>query len=287
MMKKPIAAITLASMIPVTSAAAVLAATVIERAEPERARAGRGRGRDGVARPVREQARLAPAIVGIDDLLRRAADGLDHPPPLVMERPRLVVVGAARHGGLTDDAVLELAAPIGEVTRDPLPLPEVLVDDPVDQLVDALLDLLRRVGDDLALETFLHARAIQQIHHPPDPHGVVEVVVPAPLHLEQHVVHRGHPSFELTRHVRLEHAELALDVFEQHEVGLQRGQPLLRRRRVAIDQRRADAERVQQLQPHPRRRVERACGCSARAPRTRWRTTTAARRSWRGTPPWR
>ena len=114
--------------------------------------------------------------------------------------------------------------------RDPLPLPEVRVDQPVDQLVDALLDLLRRVGDDLALEAFLHARPVQQVHHAADPHRVVEEVVAAALHLEQHVVDRRHPPFELARHVLLEEPELALDVVQQR-----RRPPAARRCRSRVE----------------------------------------------------
>ena len=252
MTKKPSAATTLASRSPVTSAAAVLAAIVINVPRPERAGAGRGGGGDRVSRAVGELARFAPAIVRLDDRLRRAADGLDHAPPLVVERTRVVVVLV-----LADDAIAERAASIGQVLRDPLPLAEVGVDQPVDQVVHALLDLLRRVGDDLPLEALLHARPVQQIHHPADPHRVVEVAVAAPLHLEQHVVDRRHPSLELARHVLLEEPELALDVVEEREIPLQGHDALARRDRVAIDQRGADAERIQQLQLRARGVIER------------------------------
>ena len=107
-MKKPIAASTDARMMPVTSAAAVVAAIVDDRAEAERAGAdGRGR-RHGVARAVGELLRLAPAIVGVDDLLRLAADRVDQARAVVVEpRPAL----------LADDPILVLAAALGEVVR--------------------------------------------------------------------------------------------------------------------------------------------------------------------------
>ena len=80
-----------------------------------------------------------------------------------------------------------------------LPLPQVHVDQPVHQLADLPFDLLRRVGDDLLLEALLDPAAIQQIHDPADPHRLVEVVVAAPLHLEQDAVDVGHPQLEVAR----------------------------------------------------------------------------------------
>ncbi len=111
-----------------------------------------------------------------------------------------------------------IAPPVRQVTRDPLPLAEVLVDEPVDQLVDAPVDLLRRVGDDLPFESLLHPRPVQQVHDAADPHRVVEEVMAAALHLEQHVVDGGHASLELARHVALEAGQLALHVLQQREV---------------------------------------------------------------------
>ena len=108
MTKNPSAATTLARRIPVTSAAAVLAAIVTRVPRPERAGAGRGGGRHGVARAVGELARFAAPIVGLDDGLRGAADRVDHAPPLVVKRPRLLVVLR-----LADDPIAEGAAAVG------------------------------------------------------------------------------------------------------------------------------------------------------------------------------
>src|SRR5450759_2245916 len=86
-------------------------------AEPQRACARRrGRGH-GVARAVGEITRLAPAIVGVDDLLGGPADPLHHATALVVERTRVVVLLV-----LADDAIAERATSIGELPVDALPL---------------------------------------------------------------------------------------------------------------------------------------------------------------------
>ena len=143
------------------------------------------------------------------------------------------------------------------MVRDALPLPQVGVDQPVHQLADLALDLLRRVGDDLVLEPLLHAAAIEQVHHPADAHRVVEVLVAAALHLEQDAVDVRHAELEIAGQVLLVNVELPLDVVEHLEIVLQQREPVLHEPGVALDDRRADAERVEQLEMHAPRRVER------------------------------
>ena len=101
---------------------------------------------------------------------------------------------------------------------DTLPMPQISVDHPVDQLADLPLDLLRRVCHDLPLERFLHAAAVQQIHHAADAHRVVEEMIAAALHLEQHVLDVGHPQLEVALHVALIQAELALHLLEGRDI---------------------------------------------------------------------
>ena len=78
--------------------------------------------------------------------------------------------------------------PLREVFRDVLPLPQVGVDQPVDELADLALDLLRRIGDHGLLEALLHAAAVEQVHDAADPHVVVEKLVAPLLHLEQDAI---------------------------------------------------------------------------------------------------
>ena len=109
-------------------------------AEAERAGAHGGGRRHGVARALGESRGLAVAVVAVDHALGFAPDRVDQARALDMEGRRL---------GIADDPIAVLAAALGQVRRDLLPLPEVGVDEPVDQLAHATLDLARRVGDDL------------------------------------------------------------------------------------------------------------------------------------------
>ena len=112
---------------------------------------------------------------------------------------RVAIVVEAARVVVADDAVAVLAAALGEVLGDGLPLPQVRVDQPVDQLADLALDLLRRVGDDLLLEPLLHPAAVEQVHDPADAHRVVEELVAALLHLEEDAVDVGHPQLEVAQ----------------------------------------------------------------------------------------
>ena len=174
-MKKPIAAMTDAMMMPVTSAAAVVAAIATIAPSPTAPAPTAAAAATALRAPSASSLRLAPPIVGVDHPLRFAADRVDQTRPVVMELPRVVA----------DDPVLVLAAALGEVRGHALPLAEVGVDQPVDQLADLALDLLRRVGHDLLLEALLHRGSVQQVHDPADAHRVVEEVVAAVLHLSR------------------------------------------------------------------------------------------------------
>ena len=180
---------------PVTSAAAVVAAIVTIVPSPSAPAPTAAAAATAFRAPSASSARLAASIVGIDDL---AAS----PGPTASIRRRAVVV-EARASVVADDPILVLAAALGQMVGDALPLPQVGVDQPVDQLADLAFDLLRRVGDDLLLEPLLHAAAIEQVHHPADAHRVVEVVVAAALHLEQDAVDVRHAELEIARQVLL------------------------------------------------------------------------------------
>ena len=77
-----------------------------------------------------------------------------------------------------------------------------------------LLDLLRHVGDDRALELTLHARLVQQIRNPADAQRVVEERHAAVLELMQDVVDLREAELELAREIGAIDVELTLDVVD-------------------------------------------------------------------------
>ena len=210
-MKNPSAAMTDAMMIPVTSAAAVVAAIVTIAPRPTAPALTAAAAATALRASSASSRASLPRSNESIDLLRLATHRLD--------QPRAVVVKTA--GVVADDAILVLTAPFGQMLRHVLPLPQVRIDQPVHQLADLALDLLRRVGDDLLLEALLHPAAVQQIHDAPDPHGVVEELVAALLHLEQDAIDVGDAEPEIAHQVRLVHRQLALDLVERREVVLQ------------------------------------------------------------------
>src|SRR5919108_1289560 len=149
---------------------------------------------------------------------------------------------------MREDALAVLALPPRDPSRHRLPLTEILVDEPIDQLRDAALDLLRRIGDDLLFELALHARAVQQIEDAADAQRVVEVAMAAGLHLDEHFLDRAHAQIESAPEVGAVLDELPLDLVERGHIARQQREPLLGYRQVAPRQRVADAERARQLQ---------------------------------------
>ena len=120
--------------------------------QPDSAGANGSRCRNCVARAIREITRFLLAIVAVDHLLCLAADRVDHAPAIEV-KPFGVGVG--------DELSGILLAPFGEVRGHSLPVLEIRVDHPVDQLAHLPLYLLRRISHDLALEGLLHATAVQ------------------------------------------------------------------------------------------------------------------------------
>jgi len=82
-------------------------------------------------------------------------------------------------------------APLCELFVDGLPLPELGIDQPIDQFAHLALEALRSVADDLRFEFPRDARLVEQVRHPADPQGLVEVVVAAALHLDQDLLDVG------------------------------------------------------------------------------------------------
>ncbi len=146
---------------------------------------------------------------------------------------------------------------VASLRRHRLPLPIVLVDQPVDDVRDVPLDLLRGVGHDLQLELPLHARAIHEIEHPAQAQVVIEIPVPACFHLEEHFLDRAHPQREALGEVGAILRQLALDVVERGGVMREQGQAIVGDLQVAAGEHVADPERARHLEGEAALLVER------------------------------
>ena len=211
-----------------------------ERAEPEGAGAqggGRGHGRSGA---VGERLRLGAPVERLDDALRLTADRLEERAAIGLERAHVLPA---------QEAAAMRAAALRELRGEALPLPQVLLDEPVDQLGDAALDDRRSVGDDPLLELPLDSRTVQQVEDAPDAQGVLDEGLAARSHLDKHLLDRRHPQLEAALQVLAVERELPGRRVERLDVRPEHGEPLGGHHLVARGERAADAERVGQLQP--------------------------------------
>ena len=101
------------------------------------------------------------------------------------------------------------------------------------------------------------ARAIEEIEHPAEAQVVVEVPVPAALHLEEHLLDRAHPQREALGEVGAILRQLALDVVERGRVLGEQGQAFVGDLHVAAGEHVADAERARDLEGEAALLVER------------------------------
>ena len=248
MIRNPTPSTTLASRIPVMSAAAVDAAMVTIVPRPTAAPPARRGRRDGNLRLVRNRLAFQTFVVGIHHALRFAANRV--------HQAGTVVVKAA-HFRSTKYARRMLAMPLGEFSRDRLPLSKVLVDKPVDQFRDAPLDLSRGIGDDLVFEFLLNARAVQQVGEAPESKRLFEKTVAASFHVGKNLLDRGDAQLEPAFHVVAVYGQLPLDVAEQLEVVVEDRQTLPGDRGKAVSECQSDAERIGQLQSKPVPRIKR------------------------------
>jgi hypothetical protein len=115
-----------------------------------------------------------------------------------------------------------------EARGDRLPLPEILVDQPVDHVRDTTLDLLRRIHDDPIFELFLHTRAIHQVEQAPDSKRVFKERVTACFHLHEHLLDRRHSQLESCSHITAIDLELPLDVLQLRHIAHEQLQALTR-----------------------------------------------------------
>ena len=96
-----------------------------------------------VPRAVGKLAGFLLTIVPVDHLLRLASCHIDHAPAIEVKALGVRIV---------DDVAGILLLPRGEVSGDAVPVAQIRVDQPVDELADLAFDLLRRVRHDLALK---------------------------------------------------------------------------------------------------------------------------------------
>ncbi len=226
-----------AAINPVTSASWVVAIRVMMAPKPERAHLDDGRAGDGCAHGFRHSVDLRGSAVAIHGLLGSAADGL--------EQLLAVVFEAA---DLTHQFAVMLEAPLRQVVGDPLPLSELRFHHPVDDLVDLLLDLLRCIADDLALEVGLDLGFVHQVESTGQPQRLIEVLHAAALELVQDVVDIGEAVAKLPGHVLAIEIELALNLIDGCEILGQDLQTTLRSVAVGVDQTPTDPERTEELE---------------------------------------
>ena len=79
----------------------------------------------------------------------------------------------------------------------------------------------------------------------------------ARLHVDEHLLDRGHPELEAAREVLLVQGDLPLDVAEQREVVGEQREPLVGNRRVLLSKRVGDPQRVRQFEAKPAALVQR------------------------------
>ena len=95
---------------------------------------------------------------------------------------------------------MQIGAPVQE-GHDPLPLPMLAVDDPIDQVRDLPLELEGRVGHDLALEGLTHLCAVGQVEDAADAQPLVDKGDAAVGHLVEDRVDLAQPVAEIAPHV--------------------------------------------------------------------------------------
>jgi len=104
------------------------------------------------------------------------------------------------------------------------PLAQILLHHPVDQLVDAILNLAWCVGHDFLLKILLQLFGAQQVGDTAQTQPVVEEVDAALLHAQQQAVDLRDARLEVALHVLIVIDGLAADVIEQLAVLGQRNQ---------------------------------------------------------------
>jgi len=209
------------------------------RAQPDRAHLDQRGLRDRPLHRVAQLARLGRMVVRGHDLARSPSHRLDQFLPVDLERT----------AHLAHDVVLVPRDALVQVLHHRLPLPVILVHQPVDQVPRLQLHLLRRVRDHLVLEHPPHPVRVDQVQHPLDADGLVEEVVPPLGHPVQDIVHVAQVVLELAPHVALVRAELRLDRAHGLHVFLDQLAPRLGHVEILLRQPLRHPQRVGQLQP--------------------------------------
>ncbi len=152
--------------------------------------------------------------------------------------------------------ILGQAAAI-DVFLDRFPGAQILLDHPVDQLIDRDVDLLLGVADDLALELGADLVGVEQVEDAADPDRVLEELVAARSHLADDVLDPGQVIGELAAHILRVELKLPVDRLDRVDVVGKDRQPVVGRLQVSVGQVLGDAERAEQLEPDPALLVER------------------------------
>ena len=169
-------------------------------------------------------------------------------PPRPLQQAGAIVLEHPRHPA--HDAVRVLQAPPLEEVHHALPLAHVAGHHPVDGLLHPPLHDLGQIGHDLLVEGALELGRVDQVEDAAQPERLVEELHAAALELEQHLLHVGEAEAEVAGEVLLVEGELAIDGLDRLEVFLEEDEPGLAHLQVLVEEVQADAEGVEELQPH-------------------------------------
>src|SRR4051812_18800534 len=207
--------------------------------QPNRSRLSDRDGSNGIAHRGGQLARLGIEIVAIDLLLS--------PPRHRIQERSPVVAELSAHFADKSLFVLGQPPPV-DVVGDAFPNLEILIDHPVDQLVDDRVDLLLGTGHDLPLELAPDLVLIQQIEDSSQPDRLLKKGIAPLQHAGNNVLDPGQVVGELPPHVLLVGDQLAIDVVDRRQIVAEYCQPLVRHQQVLLRDPLSHSQRAQQFE---------------------------------------
>src|SRR5687768_13719608 len=126
-----------------------------------------------------QRARLPVTVISLDNTLYGLAHRIN----------QFATAHFPRLQAFTDDMLhMERPAPL-YISHHSLPLLQILLDQPIDQALNLVFDLLRHLSQHLLLEVGSYSVTPHQLLDIGDPHGSIEEVEPALLESVQDVLH--------------------------------------------------------------------------------------------------
>ena len=89
---------------------------------------------------------------------------------------------------------------------------------PVDHFIHFGFNALRHIRHHPLLEFFLDAGFVQQVQHPWQAQGLVEILLPALLHPEEHIIDIRHAEVKVSPHILLVDGQLRVDILQCAEI---------------------------------------------------------------------